>query len=275
MSPENKKEFLAAEYGDLFFADANIKTCLPAQADEVSIHLNYRICYVLEGSGTFTVNHQPFALVAGQGILMTPNDVAYGEASKTDPWRYLWIAFNGNQAGHYLEYCKLSREHPVFVTTHGDLLEQKVLEMTRYKNHSVPGMLYLTGLLYQVLSVLAEDADLPYIYKVAENPYVIQTIRYIQDHYKGNIQITDSAEALSVHRCYLSMIFKKTLGLSPQQFLMTFRIKKAEQLLQNTNYSISEIAKSCGYTDADSFCKAFKKVNHINPSTYRKDDELE
>ena len=273
MSPEAKNDTRAAEYGDLFFADADIKTCLPAQADEVYIHLNYRICYVLEGSGVFTVNHTEFCLGAGQGILITPNDVDYGEAANTDPWRYLWIAFNGNRAGHYLEYCKLSREHPVFVTTHGDVLEEKVREMARYKNHSAPGRLYLTGLLYQVLSILAEDADLPYNYKVAENPYVIQTIRYIQDHYKGNIQITDIAASLSVHRCYLSMVFKKTLGLSPQQFLMTFRIKKAEQLLQNTHYSINEIAKSCGYTDADSFCKAFKKINGINPSTYRREDE--
>lgn len=59
--------------------------------------------------------------------------------------------------------------------------------------------------------------------------------------------------------------------MSPQQFLTTFRITKATELLQLTEHPIESIALSCGYTDPLVFTKAFKQMKGMSPSAYRRE----
>ena len=57
--------------------------------------------------------------------------------------------------------------------------------------------------------------------------------------------------------------------MSPQKFLMKFRITKAAELLYNTDLPISNIAYSCGYSDPLAFSKTFKKIKGVSPKEYR------
>ena len=57
------------------------------------------------------------------------------------------------------------------------------------------------------------------------------------------------ADYVCINRSYLYTLFQNYLGMSPQQFLTTFRITKARELLESTNYPIESIALSCGYSD--------------------------
>ena len=59
--------------------------------------------------------------------------------------------------------------------------------------------------------------------------------------------------------------------MSPQQFLTTFRITKATELLQLTEHPIESIALSCGYADPLVFTKAFKQMRGMSPSAYRRE----
>ena len=58
-------------------------------------------------------------------------------------------------------------------------------------------------------------------------------------------------------------------------FLTTFRITKARELLDSTNYPIESIALSCGYSDALVFTKAFHAMKGMSPSKYRKESHKE
>ena len=59
--------------------------------------------------------------------------------------------------------------------------------------------------------------------------------------------------------------------MSPQQFLTTYRITKATELLQLTPLPIESIAISCGYQDPMVFAKAFRQIKKLSPSAYRKE----
>ena len=66
-------------------------------------------------------------------------------------------------------------------------------------------------------------------------------------------------------------MFKNAMGISPQQFLTTFRISKAQELLELTSLPIESIALSCGYSDPLVFAKSFKQIKKMSPSAYRKE----
>jgi AraC-like DNA-binding protein/gas vesicle protein len=69
---------------------------------------------------------------------------------------------------------------------------------------------------------------------------------------------------------YLSSFFKEQTGILFSVFLMEIRMKNASELLSEKKMSINSIAKTVGYSSEKAFSRAFKKVNGISPSDYRK-----
>ena len=92
-----------------------------------------------------------------------------------------------------------------------------------------------------------------------------------EGNYCNPIKVTDIADYVCINRSYLYTLFQNSLGMSPQQFLTTFRITKATELLQLTALSIEGIAISCGYQDPLVFTKAFRQMKKMSPSAYRKE----
>lgn len=75
--------------------------------------------------------------------------------------------------------------------------------------------------------------------------------------------------SLKLDRKYLSALFKRTVGLPPQQYLLNFRIAKACELLAESSCTVGEIARSVGYQDPLLFSRMFKRVKGCSPKDYR------
>lgn len=97
-----------------------------------------------------------------------------------------------------------------------------------------------------------------------------QIIEYIEQRYTdssfympelvGKFELSDRA---------IVQILKKTTGDNFSNYLSKIRLAKAQDLLQNTNIPISEVAVASGFDSANSLYKAFKKVFGVSPSVYR------
>ena len=91
---------------------------------------------------------------------------------------------------------------------------------------------------------------------------------------KSECHIRRSSEELAqlcgLSKFYFIRLFKKTFGVSPQEYYANLIIEKSSHLLINTDYNISEIAKLCGIEDALYFSRMFKKHIGISPNAYRK-----
>jgi two-component system response regulator YesN len=94
--------------------------------------------------------------------------------------------------------------------------------------------------------------------------------QYIQENYKKQLMLEDVAEATNLSPAYLSTIFKKELGISFVDYLISCRMEKAKELLKTTEDSIAVVAEQVGYADSRYFSKIFFKVVGLKPSVYRK-----
>ena len=65
-------------------------------------------------------------------------------------------------------------------------------------------------------------------------------------------------------------MFKRNIGLSPQVYLLNYRIDRACELLRTTDKSVSEVAYSVGFQDYSNFSRQFKARCLKSPTAYRK-----
>lgn len=88
-------------------------------------------------------------------------------------------------------------------------------------------------------------------------------------------RLDELADQVGLSRAGFAAKFKKSLGMTPFQYLATLRIQRAMELLTGTDDKIETIAQAVGYADAFSFSKVFKKLAGLPPRDFRARDQLE
>ena len=85
----------------------------------------------------------------------------------------------------------------------------------------------------------------------------------------AKIPIIQGGMGVGISRSHLTGSFKKEMGVSPQEYLINFRLEKAASLLRSSKEQINIIAYQCGYEDSLSFSKAFKQKFGMSPKSFR------
>ena len=97
-----------------------------------------------------------------------------------------------------------------------------------------------------------------------------QLLDYIAVNYGNNILLEDMAAQAGLSPSHFSRLFKQTIGQSPYQFLMAYRIEQAKKMLDNPNALMIDVAMNCGFSDQAHFSRTFKKIVGVTPKQYRK-----
>ncbi len=242
-----------------------------------SVRTHYLIHYCLSGKGKYHVNGKIYEIGKGDAFLIMPNVITYYQADNDNPWTYIWIGFDGTKAKPYLSRCNLDSNNLVIHSDNINELKEIVISMLNHNKLSYSNEFFIQGKLFEFFSYLSKSADVPYKKEKSKdnNLYVNKAMEYIINNYQNVVNVNEIADYLSLNRSYLTTIFKKALKVSPQEFLLMYRMKKAMELLMNTDYTINQIAISCGYSNQLSFSKAFHKFQGLSPREFRKRNRLE
>lgn len=104
-----------------------------------------------------------------------------------------------------------------------------------------------------------------------KSKYVMEAMRYIAEHYNDqNISVGTVAASLGVSEGHLSHVFKKETSYTISNYITSYRIHVAMDLLQNCRSRVYEVAEQVGYRDITYFSSIFKKVVGMTPSEYQK-----
>ena len=181
------------------------------------------------------------------------------------------MGFDGSRAGEYLHDCGLGRDHRVYRCAAPERLDHCVREMMRYETAGRGHELMLQGELYHFLGWIARSSQesAPRSRETGRE-YVELAMEYIRNHFQEDLSVAKLARYVGLNRSYLTTVFQSVLQMSPQQFLMRFRMTRASQLLRERTLSVGEVARSCGYPDPLTFSKAFKRTMGVTPSQYRR-----
>ena len=98
--------------------------------------------------------------------------------------------------------------------------------------------------------------------------YKLQDV--VHKHLYTNIKLDELAFLCGLSLSTFNRRFKKLYGTSPNQFLNSKRLEKAQQLIESTDDNLTTIAMDCGFDDLSYFSRLFKKYYHCSPSDLRK-----
>ncbi|MBI9098283.1 MAG: helix-turn-helix transcriptional regulator [Spirochaetaceae bacterium] len=121
------------------------------------------------------------------------------------------------------------------------------------------------ALVAQMRRLLAEGEEIP-----AENSKVREVKNTVLSRYHhSSLNVSQLAEQLNCTADYLSWLFHRETGCTLNRFINQIRLKKAADLLKNTDYTISEIAWICGYKNPAYFSRVFSGEFQFSPREYR------
>lgn len=98
---------------------------------------------------------------------------------------------------------------------------------------------------------------------------VLDAAEFVRKNYQRRLKLHFIAKQLHVQPAYLGQLFRKTIGMSFNDYVHFIRIDEAKKLLRRTDMKIADIAHSVGYIDAEDFVGKFKALSNSIPSVYR------
>ena len=93
---------------------------------------------------------------------------------------------------------------------------------------------------------------------------------YIENNLSEKITLSDLAKVVNLGKFYFSHSFKKYTNMTPYDYVLQLRVKRAQQLLRSSNMPISNVALECGFGNQSHLTKHFRKKLGTTPMSYRK-----
>ena len=103
-----------------------------------------------------------------------------------------------------------------------------------------------------------------------DNERIKTVIGFISDHYPNQIRVEQMAKLIDLSTQHFCRFFKAKTEMSPVDYLNSFRIEKACEMLIETDKQLMDISMECGFDSLSYFIKQFKKRKLFTPAEYRK-----
>ena len=244
--------------------------CKPKQSFGPAVRQHYLIHYVTAGKGKLWINDECYEIEQGTIFLIPPQVVATYQADRENPWQYCWICFDGYDVEGILHNCGFNEDNNLFVDKTFGSVQESLLNLIFFFEQNKHNEYIILSQLYKFFGCMKMQNKKTQIKSV----YVDRAIDYIYQNYHKEISIQNVATYVGINRTYLFRLFKEECGISPQKYLLHFRLKAAANKLESSDKSITQIAELCGFNDAATFCHQFKKFYNDTPLSYRKRPQI-
>jgi len=243
---------------------------------------HYLFHYIISGKGSFTSTNDKFenseySLEGGQGFLIWPHQIHTYIADGKTPWVYTWVEFDGIKAKEFVTQAGLTYTNPIYISRNNEEREKVKNEILAIVNSKNDHPLSNIGHLYLFMSALITSSSLRKVVTGGSlrDFYIRECLSFIEHHYQENINVEDIADFCSLDRSYLGKIFKSVLNISPQDFLIRYRINKSCELMKTTDHTISEISEMVGYSNQFNFSRTFKEFIGKSPRNWRNENKYQ
>jgi AraC-like DNA-binding protein len=235
-------------------------------------HSYFQMIYVLSGKGAFQLGEHGFSLRTGMLLLIKP-EVEHA-AKATSVIKTLDIKFHvrnpvlrgallrapssanmsESPVPELLERIRFEGEHknPLYRDVCRALMAEIVLLYLRHHR-----------------GVEEKAAALPEAQELVQDPLLRKSLDFIRRNYAGSVGVADIAKALGCCDRSLRLHFRSALGVRPLEYLQRYRLARAKELIEYSDYSLKEIAVRVGFKNVQHFTRLFTGSEGESPGAWR------
>lgn len=229
--------------------------------------------YVIEGQGRFLIENKTYPVSVNDLVIVNPNVLHTEVSLNASPLRYIVLGVEGLELTASTEedntnFCIINFRNIKDTILHH--LQNMLAEIEYQK----PGYEIICQDLMEILIVLLGRQT---NFSTMLTPVSKKTSRlcgaakrYIDSHYQENITLDQLAEVCHVSKYHLAHAFTEEYGVSPINYLISKRLEEAEHLLRTTDFSLSLISNTTGFSSSSYFAQIFRKQKGMSPTEFRK-----
>ena len=125
------------------------------------------------------------------------------------------------------------------------------------------------AVLYKALGKLSQSTEFVKANISGEFKLIHRILTFVEEHYSETCSLKEVSKVLKYDYAYLSKRFVKTMNMSYTEYLNRYRIARACYLISNERIAMGDICVKCGFENARSFNRNFKKYTGVTPSKYK------
>lgn len=231
----------------------------------------YQLVYISKGKGYFTSEStKRITISKGQIILLFPGQWHTYAPSKETGWNEYYIGFQGKIIDNIISNGFFRIDNQIIdVGVNEDLVNLFSTAIKIAKDDKVGSQQNLAGIVFNILGTilsLAQNKN----FETKESAQKIERAKVIMfENIQKNIDIKEIAANLGISYSLFRKVFKEYTGYAPANYFQELKLRKAKELLSETNHSIKQIAYELNFSSYEYFLSFFKKKVNMTPMEYR------
>lgn len=230
-------------------------------AEDFHSHTKAQLVFVDEGFQYLHTEHSRFLLPQNHAAWI-PSGLSHRTSSTVPTVSLRTLYFDTGQLPPFYE-CLHFFSVP-------DVLKKMILYTEKWSQKSafiLSEDYFLKAILFELPSFIEESVPLQI--PIPQTPKLKSVVEFLNSQYHNDIKIADVATEFHLGLRTLERHFKKETGISIAKYLQLVRIVKAVELLNQAQYTVSEIAYLTGYKSIQSFSNSFYQLLGKRPQFYR------
>jgi len=224
----------------------------------------------LAGEGFYTDARGRAPLPTGWAFLaVIPGEFEYGfSTASRGPYEFVYISLTGPVAMAWHDRITHSFGHAIDLSSSGRI-GPLMLAITRaFTSGTLPDRYLLSAQLYQVLMEIYSSLTRT---RLSTSPRVTKAMERIATHaHDASFSISRLATEMDCSREHLTRLFRAATGVSPSDYLTQQRLRRAAQSLRSSDDKLETIARRCGFSSANYFCRTFRDHVGTTPARFRR-----
>ena len=247
-------------------------------------HEGYELLFLLEGATAYEFgDRKTVELRGGSFLVVPPNVVHRGLHDVRSPSTVFGLALTVTRTGDWKDttftredlarirkaLLKATRGVHPFSAALRWFVRQLVEEGSYFAAH--PESAESPAMIRSLICAVLIEATRQMLRPVTEpEAFVAAAVAFLRKNLNETVRMADLVRHVGFSRARMFDLFKAQTGLTPNHYLQKLRIEKAQEELNRTNKSVTEIAYATGFSSAQYFSTVFIRYTGLSPSNYRK-----
>lgn len=246
-------------------------------------HDDVELLLAVKGHLSYNINGTTVDIPQGHAIFVNARQMHYGYSADGTDCKYVCITFRpqflcGNEelSSRFILPILSASSAPYLIlspTECSDLPNQMYKIESLYRDQPEGFELEVFSCLLGLWHSLYRKIRLQLADDVAEDSNLLtlrQMLDCIRTQYSEKLPLNTIASAGGVCRTTCCQLFRKYLGMTPNDYLNSFRLAKSMEMLNGTSLTITEIAAACGFASASYYAELFTRQKGCTPTQFRR-----